>query len=138
MVIQVDRSGLAAARWRDFLLRFLFGGVVTAAAGLVLQRFGPAVGGLFLGFPAIFPATATFIEKSERKRKSARGMHGERRGRRAAGAEAAGAAIGSFGLMLFAAVVWGLAPAHSGVLTLVCGLAVWFIGACAAWYVVRR
>jgi hypothetical protein len=40
----------------QYALRFLFGGIVTAVAGLVAQHFGPVVAGLLLAFPAIFPA----------------------------------------------------------------------------------
>ena len=39
---------------------FFFGGLITAVAGVIAQRFGPIIGGLFLAFPAIFPASATF------------------------------------------------------------------------------
>jgi hypothetical protein len=42
---------------------------MTVVAGLIAARFGPVVGGLFLAFPAIFPATATLIEKHVRERK---------------------------------------------------------------------
>ena len=35
----------------------------------VPKQFGPAVGGLFLAFPAIFPASATLIEKDESQKK---------------------------------------------------------------------
>jgi hypothetical protein len=33
------------------------------AAGLVADIFGPATGGLFLAFPAIFCASVTLIER---------------------------------------------------------------------------
>jgi hypothetical protein len=50
-------------------------------------------GGLFLAFPAIFPASATLIEQHERRRKQGTGGHGTLRGRRAAALDAAGASI---------------------------------------------
>ncbi len=34
------------------------------------MRFGPRVGGLFLAFPAILPATLTLLEKKEGKTKA--------------------------------------------------------------------
>jgi hypothetical protein len=49
-------------------VRFALGGFATVAAGLVADLWGPAAGGLFLAFPAIFCATATLIEKHERER----------------------------------------------------------------------
>ena len=35
------------------------------------KRYGPGVAGLFLAFPAIFPAGATLIEKHEKEKKRA-------------------------------------------------------------------
>jgi hypothetical protein len=71
---------------------------MTVIAGLVASRFGPVVGGLFLAFPAIFPASATLIEKHVRERKEKKGLQGTRRGKQAAALDAAGAALG--GLLL--------------------------------------
>ena len=68
MKIKLDTSGLRQSRWYEYLARFLFGGTVTALAGLIAKRFGPEIGGLFLAFPAIFPATATLIEKHEQQK----------------------------------------------------------------------
>ncbi len=52
-------------------MRFLFGGIVTAIAGLVAQHYGPVIAGILLAFPAIFPASATLLKstKSSRKKK---------------------------------------------------------------------
>jgi hypothetical protein len=51
------------------VLRFALGGLTTVVAGIHADMYVPAVGGLFLAFPAIFCASATLIEKHERKRK---------------------------------------------------------------------
>ena len=51
---------------------------MTVAAGLIAARFGPVIGGLFLAFPAIFPASATLIEKHVRERKEKAGLPGLR------------------------------------------------------------
>ena len=75
------------------------------AAGIIAKEYGPGVGGLFLAFPAIFPAGATLIEKHERERKEKLGLHGKVRGRKAASVDAAGAAMGSIGLMVFALLI---------------------------------
>ena len=69
MRVRVDLSSLRMTKWSEYALRFLFGGTITVVAGVLAERFGPEFGGLFLAFPAIFPATATLIEKHERKRK---------------------------------------------------------------------
>jgi Protein of unknown function (DUF3147) len=74
MKVQVDLSRLRMTKWSEYGLRFLFGGTITVVAGILAERFGPEFGGLFLAFPAIFPATATLIEKHERKRKDGVGL----------------------------------------------------------------
>ena len=104
--IKVTTDGLRESRWYEYVVRFVFGGTVTALAGIIAKRFGPEIGGLFLAFPAIFPATATLIEKHERRKKEEAGQDGTARGRAAAGVDAAGAAMGSVGLAVFAIVVW--------------------------------
>ena len=52
---------------------------MTVVAGLIAARFGPVIGGLFLAFPAIFPASATLIEKHVRESKEKAGLPGARR-----------------------------------------------------------
>jgi hypothetical protein len=99
-------------------------------------KWGPAVGGLFLAFPAIFPASATLVEKRERERKENVGLQGAKRGRDAAALEAAGAALGSIGLMVFAIIVWQFAPAAPGIALWVGALA--WIGVSVALWVARR
>jgi Protein of unknown function (DUF3147) len=63
MIVQLNPSALRETHWYEYLIRFALGGAVTVVAGLIAARFGPVVGGLFLAFPAIFPASATLIEK---------------------------------------------------------------------------
>jgi NAD(P)-dependent dehydrogenase (short-subunit alcohol dehydrogenase family) len=83
-MIKVDLSSLRETKPHEYAMRFLFGGICTVLAGLVAKRFGPAVGGLFLAFPAIFPAGASLIEDHEKKRKAEYGLDGTVRGRLAA------------------------------------------------------
>src|ERR1700761_3386491 len=89
-MIKVDLSSLRETKPHEYAMRFLFGGICTVLAGLVAKRFGPAVGGLFLAFPAIFPAGASLIEDHEKKRKAEYGLDGTVRGRLAASIDAAG------------------------------------------------
>jgi hypothetical protein len=56
MRIQIDFSTLGQTKWYQYAVRFLFGGLITALAGIIAKKFGPGIGGLFLAFPAIFPA----------------------------------------------------------------------------------
>jgi Protein of unknown function (DUF3147) len=69
MIVQLKLSALRETRWYEYLTRFALGGTMTVIAGLIAARFGPIVGGLFLAFPAIFPASATLIEKHVRERR---------------------------------------------------------------------
>jgi hypothetical protein len=54
MVVRVKWSALKQSRWYEYVLRFVLGGLATVMAGAVAAFYGPAVGGLFLAFPAIF------------------------------------------------------------------------------------
>jgi hypothetical protein len=42
---------------------------MTLITGLIAHAFGATIGGLFLAFPAIFPASASLIEKHEIEKK---------------------------------------------------------------------
>jgi len=106
MIIHIDFDGLRRTKWYEYTVRFVFGGLITAAAGLIAHRWGPAIGGLFLAFPAIFPASATLVERHETQKKKRAGLQGIIRGREAAALDAAGAALGCIGLAGFALVVW--------------------------------
>ena len=87
-----------------------FGGLITALAGVIAKQFGAAVGGLFLAFPAISPASATLIEETREAKEGKKGLHGAPRGREAASMDAGGAAMGSIGLLLFALNCLALYP----------------------------
>jgi Protein of unknown function (DUF3147) len=83
MIVQFKPSALGQTRWYEYLVRFVLGGAMTVVAGLIAARFGPEIGGLFLAFPAIVPASATLIEKHVRERKEKAGLPGARRGKEA-------------------------------------------------------
>jgi hypothetical protein len=136
MIVQLNPSALRETHWYEYLIRFALGGAVTVVAGLIAARFGPVVGGLFLAFPAIFPASATLIEKHVRRHKEKAGLSGVRRGREAAALDAAGAALGSLGLAAFALVIWLLIE-RSPALALVLATPAWLTVAVLAWTVRR-
>lgn len=135
MQINLDFRTVKQTKWYECAIRFALGGLITVIAGLVAKKFGPALGGLFLAFPAIFPASATLVEDHEAEKKQQHGMHGSERGRDAAALDAAGAAMGSLGLLLFAVLVWQILPDHSAWLVLIAALALWFVSSCLAWFV---
>ena len=138
MIVQIDSSSLRETRWYEYALRFIFGGLVTVVAGWIARRFGPVIGGLFLAFPAIFPASATLIEKHERKKKERKGLNGTQRGRDAAALDAAGAAMGSLGLSLFAAFVWIFVLYFRPWLVLIGAAIVWVAASICIWAIRRR
>ena len=134
MRIKIDPKSLSQTTWYECAIRFALGGATTVLAGLVAKKFGPAVGGLFLAFPAIFPASATLVEKHEREKKAQKGLEGEERGREAAALDALGAQIGAVGLCVFAVVVWLLLPEHSAWQVLFGASLLWFGSSCALWF----
>jgi len=138
MKIGVKTSALRETKWHEYAVRFLLGGAITALAGWIAKRYGPGVGGLFLAFPAIFPASATLVEKHETKKKEHLGLHGKERGKDAAGIDAAGAAMGSIGLLAFGACVWWLAPRMSAWIMLPLAVIAWAGASFAIWAVRQK
>jgi hypothetical protein len=139
MTIRLKPSALRETSPREYAIRFALGGAATVVAGLIAAGFGPVVGGLFLAFPAIFPASATLIERHvrERREKEGTGFDGSLRGRKAAARDAVGAMLGSFGLAAFAAVVW-LTIGRYRALALLPSTAAWIAVAFAAWRFRKR
>jgi hypothetical protein len=135
MKVKAELGAVKESNWREIALRFACGGAITVAASLIAQVWGPTVGGLFLAFPAIFPAGATLIEKHELERKRKKGMHGTRGARGAAAADAAGAALGSLGLLAFAALTWKLLPEHSTAAVIAAATVTWAAITLLAWFV---
>jgi hypothetical protein len=133
MRIKIDSSGLTQTKWYEYAVRFLFGGAITVVTGLIAKRYGPALGGLFLAFPAIFPASATLVEKHERDKRHRAGIMKTIRGRQTAALDARGAALGSVGLACFALIVWNFLPAWNTALTLFVALSVWLVLSVSLW-----
>jgi Protein of unknown function (DUF3147) len=135
--ITFEFSALARTRWYEYALRFFFGGVVTVATGLIAKHYGPVFGGLFLAFPAIFPASATLVEKHETEKKQQAGIVDNARGRKAAALDSRGAAVGSLGLVVFGLLMWQLLRYWNAVSVLMTALVVWFTLAVLVWRVSR-
>ena len=138
MIVKLDLGSVRSTTWGEYTTRFVFGGAVTLLAGLIADKLGPRVGGLFLAFPAIFPAGASLIEKHHREKKQRAGMKGDNRGRLAAGVDAAGTAMGCLGLIGFAATAWKLLPSLALWESLALPTGVWALVAVTVWVLRRR
>jgi uncharacterized membrane protein (GlpM family) len=138
MRIEADFSALKQTNLREHVVRFVLGGAVTVAAGLIARRWGPVIGGLFLAFPALFPAGVTLIEQHEVKRKREIGRDGRKRGRLAAALDALGAALGAVGLAVFAVVLWRFLPGHSSWGTLGLAVVAWMVTSSMLWVLRKR
>jgi uncharacterized membrane protein (GlpM family) len=131
MKVAIDLAPLRQARWSGHLVRFLIGGAVTVATGVIAEKAGAVVGGLFLAFPAIFPVGLATIEKlhNQQAGPAARGH----RARRAAIAESVGAIFASFGLIGFALSSWLLLRVSSLATALSGAVVAWILVAVSAW-----
>lgn len=138
MNVSLNLGALAKTKWYEYLVRFAFGGAITVIAGILAKHFGPVFGGLFLAFPAIFPASATLVAKHETQKKNNAGIATSSRGRQAAALDAAGAALGSVGLAGFALTVWKLVLRYNSVFVLLGATAVWLALAILSWLIWKK
>ena len=84
MVVKLKFSALRQDYWYDYAIRLVLGGLATVLAGLVADAYGPAIGGLMLGFPAIFCASAT-LDLTQRTKEEREERPYRRRARQASG-----------------------------------------------------
>jgi hypothetical protein len=138
MKVSADFSALKKTKWYEYAVRFLLGGSVTVVAGLLAKHYGPVFGGLFLAFPAIFPASATLVDKHERQKKQRAGILPTTRGRQVAGVEAAGAALGSLALAIFAWIIWKLLPLWNVAMVFIVAVSAWLCASCALWWLRKK
>jgi hypothetical protein len=104
----------------EYALRFVYGGTITVVAGILASAYGPIVGGLFLAFPAILPATMTLLGRHD--------------GRVKAIDEARGARIGSVGMLAFAIAIAELAGRIRPWMVLGMATAAWLVVNLALWF----
>ena len=137
MLIKISPASLRQSRGYEYAVRFTLGGAATVFTGLIGAKFGPAVSGLFLALPTVFCASATLIERHQRHEKHKAGLSGRRRGQEAAALEAAGAGLGSLGLIAFAAVFY-LIVERNIVAAFAGAVAIWALVSVAVWWLRRR
>ena len=119
---ELDLKKLGKVRPGDYLLRFAFGALISAAAATLTLTVGPKFGGLFLAFPAILPATLVLLEKKD--------------GLAQAVSDVRGAVIGAVGMIGFAVVAMMLIK-RNPTFALVAGMAAWAL-VCGTLYLVLR
>lgn len=135
MMVQPKFAAIKGIRPHEWILRFVFGGGICVLAGVIAKHYGPSIGGLFLAFPAIFPASATLVEAHERRHKARAGFDGSRRGRIVAGIDADGTKLGCVGLAGFAFLCWLLLPRLASPGVFVIATVAWFLTAAVLWWV---
>jgi Protein of unknown function (DUF3147) len=135
MRISANLSALRKTKRYEYAIRFVFGGAITAFAGVVAKEYGPVLGGLFLAFPAIFPASATLLERHERERKKNAGIPETIGGMQAAALDAYGAGLSAIGLLCFAIVVWQFLRWHSAILVPSAATVIWTLVSILLWRV---
>ncbi|MEV6843564.1 DUF3147 family protein [Actinoplanes sp. NPDC051411] len=121
--IRASGGKLSKPPMRDWFIRFGFGAVVSAVAGLVSVIGGPRAGGVFLAFPAILLASLTLVAKQE----------GEHQARE----DARGGVFGTIGLLAFAVVVAVAATRWPLWATLVTASMAWIVVALLGYGVAR-
>jgi uncharacterized membrane protein (GlpM family) len=112
-------SQLNSAHAWEYIVRFGFGGAITACTGLVAHAWGPVIAGLFLAFPAILPASLTLVKQHD--------------GRRQAMDDARGACLGSIALVAFAVVAMLTCERLPAAVALAFASAAWLAAAIALW-----
>jgi hypothetical protein len=138
MIVHARLSAIKGIKPSEWIIRFAFGGAVCVAAGLIAQEFGPAIGGLFLAFPAIFPAGASLVEAHEKMHKARVGYDGTNRGRIIAAIDALGAAMGCIGLAGFALVFWIWLPRTSPFVVFPLATLVWLTLSVGVWLLRKK
>jgi hypothetical protein len=102
-------------------------------AGIIAKKFGPTVGGLFLAFPAIFPASATLIESHEKEKKKRARLDPGIRPQNAIALDSAGSTMGAIGLFVFALLTWRLLPNYKTWAVLLVSTIAWLIVSVVVW-----
>lgn len=121
-VLDFRTEKLHDIKGHDLAIRFAFGAGVSVVAAVIGKAFSPVVGGMFLAFPAILPATLTLLEK---KHGTEDAEHDNR-----------GAVLGALGLVAFALTAASLFGRIGPPLVLVAATVSWVVVATAAYLVI--
>ena len=138
MIVHARFAAVKGIKPHEWIIRFVAGGSVCVIAGLIATKYGPELGGLFLAFPAIFPAGASLVEAHEKQHKARIGRDGTMRGRQIAALDAFGAAIGCIGLAGFGMLFWLWSTHASSVSTLLLATLAWLTLSVGCWLLRRK
>lgn len=106
-------SALRTIRLRDYLIRFLFGGVISVIATLIGQWTTPRIGGIFTAFPAILLASLTLINHED--------------GQTASEEDAQGAVLGAMAFAVAAIVLTLTLDVLAGAIAILLSLGAWLV-----------
>jgi hypothetical protein len=109
----LDAGKLRKVAPKEVLVRFALGAAVSIMAGIIAKFVGARVGGMFLAFPAILPASLTIVQDKE--------------GTRRADRDAIGAVLGGAALVAFASVGESLFTRQNAAAVLVAALGAWLL-----------
>ena len=109
---RIDFALLKHIQWKDFAIRFLFGGAISLLAALITLITNDRIGGIFMAFPAILLASLTLINKEE--------------GKHSAEEDTKGAIVGAIAFVV-AAIVLSLTLQRLSGVALLLALAVWLL-----------
>ena len=135
MRLKFQTSSLRETKPMEYAQRFAFGGFVTVIATLIANKWGPVIGGLFLAFPGIYPASVSLVEKHKIQREAVEGKQGTSSARGEASVESTGASAGALGLAAFATVLWWLAPRLPMIAMLACAALAWTAVSWICWLI---
>jgi hypothetical protein len=137
MNIEFKPSAIKQTKWYEYGIRFLFGGLVTVFTGLITAKFGPVVGGLFLAFPSILPASLTLVQKHKKEKEQQEGTPEQKSleaGKESAAQTAHGTMLASSALAVFGLVIWIFSNSLPPWLILIIALAGWLTTAVTIWW----
>ena len=123
VIPEVSPEAIGHHGLRAYAVRFAFGAAIALVSGIIGMAFGPKLGGVFLAFPAILPASLTLIQKEDGKTEAA--------------IDSIGAILGALALIIFALVVVFAVTKLGVALTLIVSLVTWFFLACILYAVLR-
>jgi hypothetical protein len=101
------------ARFRDFAIRFAFGGTISVVAALIGAISTESIGGIFTAFPVILVASLTLIDKQEDEEH--------------ASYDAVGAALGAVGFIGCAFFISSTLDQWPVAASLGMGLSIWLV-----------